>query len=376
MSSTATSSSATRDGQLSPFEQFRHGRQVIQAEGQVLLQLADRLDAEAFSRACRLLYECTGSAIVTGMGKAGLIGAKLAATLASTGTRAHFVHPGEAMHGDLGRIHSGDVVLVLSQSGETEETVRILPPLARIDAPIIALTAKPESTLGRAADVVLDLGPMQEACALGLAPSTSTAAMLALGDALALVVSRMHAFTPEDFARYHPGGSLGRKLSRVEQVMRPLDQCRVASAGTAVRDVLVLASRPGRRTGAVMLTDENGRLCGIFTDSDLARLFEARRDDALDRPAVRVMTAQPTTVRSGTMLSAAIEILAGRKISELPVVDEAHRPLGIIDITDVLDLLPREQAADSTEAFNSNEDSPPTVQFPDPTSEPNPPGCA
>jgi arabinose-5-phosphate isomerase len=281
------------------------------------------------------------------MGKAGLVGQKIMATLASTGTRSHFLHPAEAIHGDLGRIHRDDLVLILSQSGETEEIVRLLPSLAELGVPILAITGSAASTLGRAARVVLELGPIEEACSLGLAPSTSTTAMLALGDALALVTSQMRNFAREDFARYHPGGSLGRKLSKVEHHLRSLEQCRVAPDSHTVRQVLVTVGRPGRRTGAVMLVDAEGRLSGIFTDSDLARLFEARRDGLLDGPIADVMTRQPMTVLVGSRLADAVTTMAGRKISELPVVDAAGRPLGIIDITDVVGLLPRD-AVDPT----------------------------
>jgi arabinose-5-phosphate isomerase len=181
--------------------------------------------------------------------------------------------------------------------------------------------------------VVLDLGPLQEACSLGLAPSTSTTAMLALGDALALVTSRMRAFRREDFARFHPAGSLGRQLSKVEESMRDLSECRIASESESVREVFVRRSPSGRRSGAIMLTDEHGKLVGIFTDSDLARLFEGRRDAAIDRPICEVMTAQPRTVPLGSMMTDAIAIMGERKISELPVIDADGRPVGMIDIT-------------------------------------------
>jgi len=322
-------------GLLSPFEQLRLARQIVRTEGQTLLALAQRL-GEEFCRAVAQIQAARGSVIVSGMGKAGLIGQKIAATLASTGTRSHFVHPAEAIHGDLGRVHADDVALVLSFSGQTEEVVRILPPLAQLGVPIIAVTGQPTSALGKAAAVILDLGAIREACPLGLAPTASTTAMLALGDALALVLSKMRQFSPADFARFHPGGSLGRKLSRVEEAMRPLAQCRLADASQTLRQTLVAQSRPGRRTGAVMVTDDAGTLIGIFTDSDLARLLEANRDAAIDGPLAAVMTRTPTTVVAGTLLTAACELLASRKLSELPVVDADGRPLGLIDITDVL----------------------------------------
>jgi len=325
---------------LGSFEQLRYARQIIQLESQALAVVAKRLD-NAFCRAVELVHACRGSVLVTGMGKAGLVGQKIAGTLASTGTRSHFLHPAEAVHGDLGRVHGDDAVLLLSQSGQTEEIVRLLPSLAAMGVPLIAITARTDSKLGRAATVCIALGPLQEACPLGLAPSTTTTAMLAVGDALALVVSQMRGFRPEDFARFHPAGNLGLKLSKVQEHMRPLEQCRVALGQQSVREVFVGASVPGRRTGAIMLVDETGQLTGIFTDSDLARLFERHRDRELDRPICQVMTARPCTVPLGAMMTDAVAIMAERKISELPVVDGQGKPAGLIDITDVVGMLPK-----------------------------------
>jgi arabinose-5-phosphate isomerase len=332
---------------ISPFEQLRYARQIIQQESQALGVLAKRLDNQ-FCRAVQYLYDCRGSVIVSGMGKAGLIGQKIMATLASTGTPSHCLHPAEAVHGDLGRVHREDVMLILSQSGETEEVNRLLPSLAEFGVPVIAMTATEESTLGRAATVTLSLGKLEEACPWGLAPSTSTTAMLALGDALALVVSQMRQFKPEDFARFHPAGSLGRKLAKVQHHMRPLDQCRVASDRQTVRDVFLTVSKPGRRSGAIMLVDGGGHLTGVFTDSDLARLFERRRDQDLDGPIQAVMTARPCTVESGAKMVDAVAVMAQRKISELPVVDAEGKPIGMIDITDVVGLLPREMESSAS----------------------------
>jgi arabinose-5-phosphate isomerase len=289
--------------------------------------------------------------IVTGIGKAGLIGQTLTATFASTGARAHVLHPAEAFHGDLGRVHADDVVLALSQSGETAEVLQLLPAFRSIPVKLIAMTASAESTLGRSASIVLPLGRLEEACSLGLAPSTSTTVMLALGDALALVVSRLRGFGPEDFARYHPGGALGRKLSAVDDHMRPLDQCRLAPANQTVRQVVLSSTRPGRRSGAIMLVDESGQLAGLFTDSDLARLIERRSDAALDQAMELVMAKSPTTVVSGTKMTAAIEILTERKFSELPVVDRQGRPIGMIDVTDVVGMLPHRSTDSSARAL-------------------------
>jgi arabinose-5-phosphate isomerase len=333
------STEAVRRAPLAPLEQLHYARQIIQIEAQALTKLSGRLDAR-FCTALDLLSACRGNVIVSGMGKAGLVGRKVSATLASTGTRSIFLHPADAVHGDLGRVHGDDVVLVLSQSGETEEVLRLLPSLARMHVPIIAITARQNSSLGRAAAVTLELGPLREACPLGLAPSTSTTAMLALGDALALVLSRLQDFGHADFARVHPAGSLGRSLSRVEEPMRPLAECRVADESQTVREVFAALSRPGRRSGAIMLTTPDGTLSGIFTDSDLARLFETRRDADFDRPIREVMTRRPCTVPQGSMLTDAVAIMAERKISELPVVDAAGQPVGLLDITDLVGMIP------------------------------------
>ena len=299
--------------------------------------------------------------IVSGMGKAGLVGQKIAATLASTGTRSHFLHPGEAIHGDLGRVHRDDVVLMLSFSGETEEITRLLPSLAR-DRHRRYHGQTCAARLGRAASVTLDLGPLEEACTLGLAPSTSTTAMLALGDALALVLSRMQNFGPHDFVRFHPGGSLGRKLAKVEEVMRPLNQCRVATENRTVRDVFVDVRRPGRRSGAMMLMDTQGRLTGIFTDSDLAKLLESRQDASFDEPVHRRMTRSPATVTRGARMGEALRMIAERKISELPVIDGDGRPVGMIDITDIVSWLPQTQPAEipseAPDPSSGSEDTP------------------
>ena len=325
---------------------IRLGREVIAAEASALSTLGENLGT-SFFHAVQLLRELQGSLIVTGMGKAGLIGQKLAATFASTGTRAHFLHPAEAIHGDLGRVHRTDVVILLSQSGETDEIVELLPALERINVPLIAVTASKQSSLGQAAKVTIELGQLDEACNLGLAPSTSTTAMLAIGDALALVVSRLQGFQAEDFAQFHPGGSLGFKLSNVEQHMRDLQACRVANANQTIREVLVACTKPGRRTGAIILIDDNGQLAGLFTDSDLARLIEARNESALDRPIHEVMEKSPTTVLLGTKMNVALQLLGDRRISELPIVDSQNVPQGILDVTDMVCTLPEPEPARS-----------------------------
>lgn len=322
---------------LTPEEQLRAAREIVRREAAGVWKVSYRLNS-SFCEAIKLLFHCKGSAIISGMGKAGLIGQKITATLSSTGTRAHFVHPAEAFHGDLGRIHSSDVVVLLTQSGETAEVVQLLPSLREFRVPLIAITASRHSTVGRASNVVIELGDLEEVCSLGLAPSTTTTAMLAVGDALALVLSKMRDFKADDFARFHPGGALGRKLSRVDDIMRPLSECRYADDALSVREVIVACTKPGRRSGAIMLTDKTGKLTGLFTDSDLARLFERRDEAALDRPIREVMVCRPTTVLTGTRVRDAVALLAQHKFSELPVVDKAGKPIGMVDVTDVLGL--------------------------------------
>jgi arabinose-5-phosphate isomerase len=276
------------------------------------------------------------------MGKAGLVGQKLAATLASTGTRAFPLHPADAVHGDLGRIRADDVVIALSHRGETEEILRLIPALQRLGVCLIAITERASSTLGRAANVCVALGPIEEACPLGLAPSASTTVLMAVGDALALLVSKLRDFTADDFARYHPAGSLGRKLTRVEDVMRTGRQVRRAHVDETVRAVFVRLAGPRRRSGAVLVEDTDSVLLGIFTDSDLARLFEKRREAELDRPIGAVMTADPYRIAVGATLAEAVEVLKRHKISELPVVDVDDHLVGLIDVTDLIGLVPPE----------------------------------
>ncbi len=314
-------------------------REVLRIEAEALEQVRDRL-GDSIARAAALIYRAPGSVIVTGMGKAGLVGQKVAATLASTGTRAFHLHPAEAMHGDLGRIRGDDVVIALSQSGETEEVLRLVPALRRLGACLVAITERAGSTLGLAADLCIALGPIEEACPLGLAPSASTTVLMAVGDALALLVSRMRDFTAADFALYHPAGSLGRKLTRVEEVMRTGRQLRHAHVDETVRAVFVRLAGPGRRSGAVLIEDGNSRLLGIFTDSDRARLFEKRREVDLDRPIGAVMTTDPYAIRVGASLAEAVELMKAHKISELPVVDRGEHLVGLIDVTDLIGIIP------------------------------------
>lgn len=337
------SAAATRIIPHSHVEQLRQARAVLRVEADALYSMAGRLDSQ-FCSAVELLFHCTGHVVVTGMGKAGLIGQKISATLSSTGTQSIFLHPAEAVHGDLGCLHDDDVLLALSNSGETGELIGLLPFVQQSRIPMVAVTASAKSTLGSSADFVIELGPLGEAGLHGLAPTTSTTAMLAVGDALALVVSERKGFTPQQFAVFHPGGSLGNQLKPLSEVMRTADELRIESERATIRDVYINLHKPGRRTGAVMLVDDEGRLSGLFTDSDFARLWEQRREIQIDRPIREVMTAHPITIPATALLCEAVDILTGKKVSELPVVDDAGKPIGLIDITDVIGLLPTDTA--------------------------------
>jgi arabinose-5-phosphate isomerase len=317
------------------FDRLGFAREILRSEADAVRVVADRLD-DGFARTIDLLFHARGRVCVTGVGKSAEVGRKITATFNSTGTRAYQLDATNALHGDLGAVHPDDVALVLSHGGESDELVRLLGPLKGLCSGLVALTSKPDSTLARAADAVVAYGPLTEACPLRLAPSSSTTVMLALGDALAFTLSELREFRSEDFARYHPAGSLGRQLARVEAHMRRGQDLRVAPAADTVRDVFARARHAGRRTGAVILVDEAGVLCGLFTDSDLARLFEQREDVAFDRPIAAVMTPDPVTVGPAVRISEAIDLMRDRKLSELPVVDGDGRPVGLLDITDLI----------------------------------------
>ncbi len=326
---------------------------VLRSEATAILDAADMLD-ESFCTAIELLQNCTGSVVVTGMGKAGLIGRKISATLASTGTPSHFLHPAEAMHGDLGVLRNDDLMLAISQSGETAEVTQILPHVKSRKIPLIALTSQRNSTLGQFASVVVETGRLVEADSLGVAPSTSTTVMLAIGDSMSLVLSGNRGFSHDDFAARHPGGSLGVRLLKVEEKMRPIECCRLARPEDTVRQVFA-RPLPSRRTGAVIIVSAEDHLVGIFTDSDLARLFGDRQDDALDRPIGEVMTSEPISVPEGTRLEDAVSLLDTHRVSELPVVDERGCLSGLIDI---VDLVGGDLSASSKDLNNANKEHP------------------
>ena len=307
------------------------GRQVIQIEAAAVSALEPRLK-ETFAAACGLLLACRGRVVVTGMGKSGHIGRKLAATMASTGTPAFYVHPAEASHGDLGMITQEDVVIALSNSGQTPEVVTIVPLIKRLGVPLIALTGEPDSMLARAADCHLDISVSREACPLNLAPTASTSATLAMGDALALAVSTARGFTTEDFARSHPGGRLGRRLLvRVSDIMHTGDDMPVVNENARLSEALVMMSAKG--LGMTLVTDAEGQLAGIFTDGDLRRHLDQGAD--LSTPMQHLMTRDCTVADPEMLAAEALRLMDTRNINGLPVVENGG-PIGAFNMHDLL----------------------------------------
>jgi arabinose-5-phosphate isomerase len=306
-------------------------RRVLETEAAAILGLVDRLDGR-FTRAVDLLVECQGRVVATGMGKSGIICRKIAATLSSTGTPSFFLHPAEAIHGDLGVITADDVVIALSQSGETAELVRVLEFIRRVGARLIAITGDPDSTLGQSADVALDCHVGEEACPMNLAPTASTTAALALGDALAMTVLVRKGFREEDFAVLHPGGKLGKRLMRAERLMHAGVQMPVVGTSTVMREVIYEMSRKG--LGMTCVVSDSGQLAGIITDGDLRRHMGAM-PDVLSRTAGDVMTPQPITVRADLFAVEALKVLEERRISSLIVSDADGRPVGVLHLHDL-----------------------------------------
>ena len=318
---------------MPPFDFIAAGQRVVQVEQTALDQLKPHINA-AFQQACELLLACTGRVVVTGMGKSGHIGSKIAATLASTGTPAFFMHPGEASHGDLGMITRQDVVIAISNSGEAHEILTIVPPLKRMRAKMISITSNGDSSLAQAADVSLEIGRAEEACPLGLAPTSSTTTTLVLGDALAVALLEARGFTAEDFALSHPGGALGRKLLlRIEDVMHRDEQVPVVSEDTLIVDALLEITRKG--LGMTAVTDAEGRLAGIYTDGDLRRTLDHHLD-IHSTPIKAVMTAKCTTVSPPLLAAEALAVMQERNINGLIVLDGERRPIGALNMQDLL----------------------------------------
>jgi arabinose-5-phosphate isomerase len=306
-------------------------KKVLQTEAEAILALVDRLD-HRFDQAIRLLLNCRGRVIVTGMGKSGIICRKIAATLSSTGTSASFLHPAEALHGDLGVLQSDDVIVALSYSGETEELLRLLETIKRLGAPLIAITGDLSSTLGQAADVALDCRVSAEACPLNLVPTASTTAALALGDALAMTLLVAKGFRQEDFANLHPGGKLGKRLMRADQLMHGGDQAPIVELTTRMRDVIHEISSKG--LGMACVVDARRALIGIITDGDLRRHMTGDTH-ILERAAGDIMTTNPVTISADTLAAEALHKLEQRKITAIVVVDRSNAVLGVVHLHDL-----------------------------------------
>jgi len=304
---------------------------VLQTEAAAILALVDRLD-ERFEQAVRLLLDCRGRVVVTGMGKSGIICRKIAATLSSTGTPAFFLHPAEAIHGDLGVLQSDDVIVALSHSGETDELLRLLETIKRLGARLITITGEPLSTLGKAADVALDCHVSKEACPLNLVPTASTTAALALGDALAMTLLVAKGFRQEDFANLHPGGKLGKRLMRADQLMHAGEQAPIVRTGDELREVIYEISR--KKLGMSCVVDDAGRLVGIITDGDLRRHM-ADTPNLLASRAEAVMTRNPVTISAETLAVEVLNTLERRKITSVVVVDGDQKVLGVVHLHDL-----------------------------------------
>ncbi len=312
---------------------LKRAKEVLDIEAKAVSRLKKNINP-SFKKAVQIIMNSKGRVVVTGMGKAGIIGQKLSATLSSTGTPSLFLHSAEAIHGDLGRVTKEDVVIILSNSGQTDEIKNLLPLLKKIGSKIIAVTGNTKSILGRFSDVVLNTAVEKEACPLGLAPTTSTTAMLAMGDALSICLLELKGFKEKDFAFYHPGGLLGKRLLlKVEDIMRKGSANPVVRQDKKISEVLVKITQA--RTGSASIIDKKTKLVGIFTDGDLRRHLEV--DSNLSQRKVKdVMTKKPITVNPGMLAVEAMRILKEKKIDEVPVVDKENRPIGLLDVQDLL----------------------------------------
>lgn len=307
-------------------------RRVLRIEAEAIQALSARLDAR-FERAVDTLLACKGRVVVTGMGKSGLIGHKIAATLSSTGTPSTFLHPADALHGDLGMLLAGDVVLAVSYGGETEEIVALLATIKRLGLPLVTLTGNVRSSLAAASDIVLDASVREEACSLNLAPTASTAAAMAMGDALAIALLDRRGFNHDDFAALHPGGRLGKKLLRVHDLMHAGDALPSVSLDAKMPDVIYEMSK--KRLGMTTVLDSGGVLAGIITDGDLRRLMQKRRGDTFELTAAECMSRSPATIAPGEFASAALHLMEQRKITSVVVVDEKSCVKGVVHLHDL-----------------------------------------
>ncbi len=315
---------------------LEQARQVLRLEAEAVLEQVERID-EHFKAAVEMIIACPGRTVITGMGKSGIIGRKMAATLASTGTPSFYLHPAEGIHGDLGMVTEGDVVIALSNSGETGEVLHILPSLRRIGAKLIAMVGNPNSTLAKNSDIVLNVGVSREACPLGLAPTSSTTAALAFGDALALALLSKRKFTASQFAVFHPGGSLGRRLLlTVEDIMHSGDENPLVKADLSVQEALFVITDKG--LGAVSVVDGEGKMLGVLTDGDIRRGL-SKGVDFLKRPVTELMTASPKTITKDKLAAQALHIMESNRpkpITVLPVVDAENHVIGLLHMTDLV----------------------------------------
>jgi len=308
-------------------------KEVLRIERDALTVLMKRIDSD-FEKVVSAICKIKGRVVVTGIGKPGFIAQKISATLSSTGTPSLYLHPAEALHGDLGRVTRDDLIVALSNSGETEEIVKLLPIVKKIGAKLVALTGNVHSTLGKFADYSIDVSVKREACSLGLAPTTSTTAMLAMGDALAIALLEKKGFKEKDFAFFHPGGILGKRLIlKVADIMRKGNANPIVKENTPVKKVLLAITKA--RAGSASVVNARGRLVGIFTDGDLRRHVE-RMPDLIQRKVKDVMTKNPTAIKKDRLAAEAFDILRSKKIDELPVVDDNRRPIGLLDVQDLL----------------------------------------
>ena len=307
-------------------------KRVLRIEADAIAGLIDRLDAR-FEKAVELLHACKGRVVVTGLGKSGLIGRKIAATLASTGTPSLFLHAADALHGDLGVMAAGDILLAVSSSGETEEMVELIEPAKRIGVQIVAMTSNPRSALAAASDIVLDIAVKEEACSLNLAPTASTAAALAMGDALAIALLDRREFKEEDFAALHPAGRLGKKLRRLESLMHTGDDLPRVLPGAKMPDAIYEMSSKG--LGLAAVTQKDGKLLGMITDGDLRRVMQRRKENVLDLTAADCMTKNPVTMPRTELAAAALRLMEEKKITSVLVVDAAGRLEGVVHLHDL-----------------------------------------
>jgi arabinose-5-phosphate isomerase len=307
-------------------------RRVLRIEADAIAELIERLD-EQFESAVEIIFGCGGRVVVTGLGKSGLIGRKISATLASTGTPSAFLHAAEALHGDLGILMRNDVVLAISQSGETEELLALLEPIKRLGIKLVTMTGNARSTLAAASDVALNIAVKEEACSLNLAPTASTTAALAMGDALAIALLDRRGFREEDFAALHPKGSLGSKLRRVESVMHTGDATPRVGPQATIAEVAYEISR--KKLGMTTVTDEGGKLLGIVTDGDLRRLMEKRKKEALDLTAAESMTKNPVTLARTELAASALRLMEEKKITSVVIVDAERRVEGVVHLHDL-----------------------------------------